>query len=306
MKSIVFASIAVCSLLCFASCKKDPVNQKPIDNAGIDQAIQLPIDHSILSGSAEDKDGQVVAYVWSEVSGPNTATIATNGAASSPITGLVAGRYVFQLLVTDDMGASGIDTVSINVLPANIVTLSLQPTGNPTEVHIWGNSTDREGSTPLSPEIGAAAWTDGSVVAMRALLQFDLSSIPASATIVSAKLTLYSNPAPLNGDGIHANSGTNNAMLIENVVTAWQPGSVKWINQPGVSATHQVAIPATSQSLLDLTDIDVSQLVMDLVKNSNNGFSLRLQTESIYNSRIFCSSKYPDDTKHPKLVIQYE
>src|SRR5664279_5107316 len=197
MKAIVFAAVAVCFFLCFASCQKDPVNQKPIANAGIDQAIQLPIDHSILSGTAEDKDGQVVGYVWSEVSGPSAATIATNGASSSPVTGLVAGAYVFQLLVTDNMGASGIDMVSINVLPANIVTLSLQPTGNPTEAPVWGNSTDREGSTSLSPEIGAATWTDGSLIAMRALLQFDLSSIPASATIVSAKLSLYSNPTPL-------------------------------------------------------------------------------------------------------------
>jgi hypothetical protein len=33
---------------------------------------------------------------------------------------------------------------------------------------------------------------------------------------------------------------------------------------------------------------------------------LQLQNEATYNSRIFCSSKFNDVKKHPKLVIVYE
>jgi len=306
MKTLFYTIFTAIFLICFSACKKEHVNQKPIADAGMDQTVQLPVDTAILTGSGQDNDGHVVGYVWSQVSGPNTAFIATNGSSSTNIRSLVAGVYVFQLLVTDDKGASGIDTVSVNVLPPVIVMLSLQPVSNPAEVHVWGNTTDLEGSTPSSPEIGVASWTSGSQVGMRALLKFDLSSIPTTATIVSAKLTLYSNPTPLNGDGIHANYGTDNAMLIEEVNTSWDPAAVKWTNQPGVTSTNQIVIPSTTQSLLDLDDIDVSLLVSDMVHNSNFGFSLRLQNETPYNSRIFCSSKYSDPAKYPRLVIQYE
>jgi hypothetical protein len=32
---------------------------------------------------------------------------------------------------------------------------------------------------------------------------------------------------------------------------------------------------------------------------------LKLQTEAIYNSRLFYSKKAPDATKRPKLIVQY-
>ena len=190
--------------------------------------------------------------------------------------------------------------------PQNSI-LMLQPNQNPTEVHIYGNGNELDGTDPNAPEIGATSWTDHGVrIGMRALLKFDLSSIPANATIASAKLTLYSNPTPLNGDQIHPNSGPDNTMLIQQVTSMWDPGTVRWNNQPATTTNNEIVIPHTDQSFLDLVDVDVSQLVNSMVStNSNNGFFLRLQTENIYNSRIFCSSKYSDSTKHPKLSISY-
>ncbi len=310
MKLFFFSFLTIVAVVTFTSCQKEHVhriNQVPTADAGPTQIIQLPKENASLNGSGKDNDGHIVAFLWSQLSGPNTATIMNNAADSTSLNGLIAGVYVFQLMVTDNMGATGVDTVSVTVNSPQIVTLKLQPDHNPTEVHISGNSNDIEVTSPQAPEIGAASWTVGGItIGMRALLKFDLSSIPSTATILSAKLTLYSNPTPLNGDQIHANSGPDNTMLIEQVTSSWDPNTVKWTNQPDVTTDNQIVIPHTTQSSLDLVDIDVSQLVSSMLSdNSNNGFFIRLQTEVIYNSRIFCSSKYPDATKHPKLVIEY-
>ena len=117
-------------------------------------------------------------------------------------------------MVIDDGGATGVDTVSLTVKGPVFLTLTQQPSNNPDEVHIWGNSS-LNGSGPGQPEIGAVSWTDGSTIGMRAAFKFDLSSIPSSATITSAKLSLYSNPTPINGhhpDDLRANFGSNNVM----------------------------------------------------------------------------------------------
>src|SRR4051812_48731577 len=53
-----------------------------------------------------------------------------------------------------------------------------------------------------------------------------------------------------------------------------------------------------------LIDLDVTALVKDIQQYGNYGFLLKLQNETIYTSRIFCSSLATDATKHPKLVIQ--
>jgi bacillopeptidase F len=62
-----------------------------------------------LDGSrSSDPDGTIVTYRWSE-GATAVGTTATVGLKRSP------GTYVFTLLVTDDDGATGSDTVTIVV-----------------------------------------------------------------------------------------------------------------------------------------------------------------------------------------------
>jgi hypothetical protein len=72
-----------------------------------------------LSGSGTDTDGTISSYSWTKISG-GTATITSPTSASTTITGLVAGTYVFQLQVTDNNGATATDTVQITVNAASI------------------------------------------------------------------------------------------------------------------------------------------------------------------------------------------
>lgn len=302
----------VTTILLLASCQKEEYlnNKVPIAEAGESQTVRVKDEYATakLKGSGKDLDGTVVAYLWSQVSGPGNARIVNEGADSTDVTRLKVGKYLFQLMVVDNDGATGVDTVSIIVDGPLAATLEQKPNKNPNEVHIYGNSS-YNGSGPGTPEIGAVSWTDGSTIAMRGAFKFDLSSIPSGATITSAYLSLYSNPTPLNGhhpNEIRANYGTDNSMLIQKVTEDWTAATVTWNNQPGSTTDNQVIIPHTAEPFLDLLDIDVTPLVAGMTgSNSNYGFLIKLKTEVIYNSRVFCSSFYTDSNKHPKLVVNY-
>lgn len=188
-----------------------------------------------------------------------------------------------------------------------VKTITIAPINNPDEVHIFG-SANIDQTDPNAPELlGGAGTYEGEFVTIRAAVKFDLDKLPANASIVSAKLTLYSNPTPLNGHDDVANSGPNNALLIQRITSDWTASEVKWTNQPSTTSDDEVVIPHTSEPFKDLKEIDVTDQVKNMIdENANYGFLLRLQTEEAYNFRVFCSSKYSDSSKRPKLQITYK
>jgi hypothetical protein len=304
MNSTLKSLLALSLLMLAIGCKKDDdfiENKVPVADAGPSKSITLP-DSVVLSGTGTDADGKVVAYLWSQVSGPTTSAIVNPGATSTAIKFSAAGSYLFQLMVTDDKGATGVDTVSVTVI-AGIQTLTLQPANNPNEINL-ALENGQNATYLANADIPVEAWTrNGYSFTVRSLLKFDLSTIPSNATITSANLYLYSYPnPPLNGNLTDANFGTNNSMWVQQVTANWSPTSVTWATQPSVTTTN-----STSQSTLDL-DLDVTNMVKSMVSgNANFGFLIKLQNETTYNSRIFVASHNSTyATKYPKLVVVYK
>ena len=302
--------VLVFGALLFTACKKETPNRVPKADAGPAQAITLPTNTVTLTGTGTDDDGDVVAYLWSQVSGPAATVITNPGSPNTAVTGLQQGTYIFQLMVTDDMGATGVDTMKVTVNQAQIKTLTLQPLKNPWEYRaVIYNGADA--SSALDYDIPVIAWTiNGQTIIERDLIKFDLSAIPSNSTIISANLYLYSHPAPLtNGNFVDANFGTNNTMYVQQITSNWAPGNINWFNQPTTTTTGQVVVPHTAQSFLDL-NLDVKSMVSSQVaNNANYGFMMKLQNEQIYTCRIFVSSQTPNNAllpKIPKLVIVYQ
>lgn len=142
-------------------------NIAPTANAGTDQAIQLPTSSTTLTGSANDPDGTINGYAWTRISGPNTPTIVSPTSATTSITGLIAGTYVFRLTVTDNLDLTGFDEMTVivsasaNVAPtANAgIDQSIQlPTNS---VNLVGSGNDPDGSivSYLWTQIAGAAAT---------------------------------------------------------------------------------------------------------------------------------------------------
>lgn len=279
----------------------------PIVWAGSPQSITLPLDSVILSGKATDSSSTIDGYLWSEVSGPNVPVFAADGSATTKVTGLTAGTYVFQLMATDSFGLTGIDTVDVvvNWNLKNNTPVTLAPVHNPWEIQYLGSSSWNPGEGQFPLELGADAWTiSGNPVMVRSAFRFDLSTL-ANPNIVTAKLSLFSNPTPYTGNLTTPNYGTSNAFYIQRINESWNPAIQTWNTQPATDTTAEVLIPQTNLPSLDLQNVDVTQLVKNMIASGNYGFMIKLQNEVYYNSRIFCSSSYADSTKRPILYITY-
>ena len=97
-----------------------PINKPPIANAGPDQSLVIPATattiNSVLNGSAStDPEGTTLTYGWRKISGPTAGTIAMPATSITSVNGLVAGTYVFELEVTDNLSATATDVVTVTV-----------------------------------------------------------------------------------------------------------------------------------------------------------------------------------------------
>src|SRR6185295_12322267 len=93
----------------------------PTANAGANQTITLPTSAVTLNGSGST--GTITSYAWTRISGPNTPTITSPAAATTTVTGLIQGTYVFQLSVNNGASVSQTTvTVAAAVTTTNIFT----------------------------------------------------------------------------------------------------------------------------------------------------------------------------------------
>lgn len=109
-----------------------------------------------LSGSGTDPDGSISGYAWRKVSGPAAGVITSPASAITTVTGLTMGVYQYEFSVTDNQGATGLDTVQITVLAGNI-----KPKANAGQDQII--------TLPSSATIlrGAATAVDGKITAYK-------------------------------------------------------------------------------------------------------------------------------------------
>ena len=137
----------------------------------------------------------------------------------------------------------------------------------------------------------------------RALMHFDLSGIPANATITDAKLDLFAYGTIGSYPGHY---GTANNALIERVTSNWTENTVTWNNQPTSTPVNQVPLAGTTNATLDYLNINVTSIIQDIhASSSNNGIILKLATEAATNLLPFCSKDHPNQNKHPKLRVTY-
>lgn len=83
----------------------------PVANAGPDLTINLPTSSTTLDGTGSS--GTITSYTWSQLHGPNTATITSGTTATPTVSGLIAGTYMFKLA----LNGGGIDSMQLFVNP---------------------------------------------------------------------------------------------------------------------------------------------------------------------------------------------
>ena len=95
----------------------NPNGENPVADAGPDRNVLLPTSSLTLDGSATDADGTIDTYAWTQIGGPNTATLAGEDTENLTVSNLIAGTYSFQLMVTDNDGNTDSDSALVNVVP---------------------------------------------------------------------------------------------------------------------------------------------------------------------------------------------
>lgn len=184
-------------------------------------------------------------------------------------------------------------------------TIVLKP--GPTEgkdARVWSLSPDNNYWN--YPYIKANAWTWGGNFGIeRTFIEFDLDSLPPDSEILSAKLSFFYHF--LGGTPEQTHSG-DNYCLIQRVISPWTENGVTWNNQPATSGDNQVILEPTTDPQQDYTDIDVTNLVVDMLNDPENsyGFLFRILDEEEYRRSAYASSDHPDPEKWPMLGITYE
>jgi hypothetical protein len=142
--------------------------------------------------------------------------------------------------------------------------------------------------------------TAGTGFELDTLLKFDISSIPASASISSARIRLYY---------FHWNDvdPVGRRLTTHRITSAWDEATTKWSNRPSfhATATSSLNMPGAFGWL----EWDVTSDVQDFVSGSNTNYGWHIRNASgsypwpmIY----FRSKEYVDPNYHPQLEVEYE
>lgn len=108
-----------------------------------------------LTAVGNDNDGNIVSYLWTQQSGPNTATLSNQNTANLSVSNMIDGTYTFRCTVTDDDGATGFAQVSVVKTSNTDPSITVGSGGfyvNQTSVQANIEATDIEDGTDLTYE----------------------------------------------------------------------------------------------------------------------------------------------------------
>ena len=116
----------------------------PVANAGADQNIPYdlsncstnPFTIPLIGSESHDPDGTITKYYWQIIFPINSSITVTNSnKAQASVTGLQAGKYIFELSVTDNDGNIKKDTTQLIIVATNrqLVQARLTPVGTLSE-----------------------------------------------------------------------------------------------------------------------------------------------------------------------------
>jgi|GEM_PF-6950661 parallel beta-helix repeat protein len=132
-----------------------PSNQAPTADAGPDQTITLPTNTVTLNGTGNDPDGSITGYNWARISGPNgSGLVQQANSASTQVTGLTAGTFVYRLTVTDNAGATASSDVTVTVNPESVGSnrSPIANAGHDFSVTLPTNAANLNGSASSDPD----------------------------------------------------------------------------------------------------------------------------------------------------------
>ena len=213
-----------------------PVITTPIANAGIDQAADAG-DMVTLDGSGSfDPQGDALSYLWTVLSEPTGSAVALSSATSvtPTFTPLISGSYIIELVVSDGISNSPVDTVTVNVSTTNTQPLAnagIDQTGQAGDVITLNgsSSSDADGDSLTyqwaltSVPVGSTAVLTINDVAM-SMFTADIAGVYQAQLIVNdGQVDSNNDSVSINIENINtipvANAGPDQSAFANNLVT---------------------------------------------------------------------------------------
>jgi hypothetical protein len=193
-----------------------------------------------------------------------------------------------------------------NVAPPTITHLLLQDAAI-SEANV--NSNYPSFNRGADGRIHTCAWTfSGNYGAARTFMNFDLSSIPKDAKILTAELKLYADTTNnYNLSRGHNSLTGSNEWKIKRVTGDWTENTLTWDNRPETDEVGVINMPE-STSGDETYVVDISDFLNDQLQHPDKyyGIMFQLRTESIYRVIAFCSKEHPyAATLKPTLKLTY-
>ncbi len=231
------------------------LNRPPVANVGgpYSGRATLPIVFAASATDPSDVDSTGgFNYEWDyEYNGTFAADQSGANLVSPSHTYATPGTYTVALRVTDKDGA----TSAIATAPVTVSTRTTLLTLN-ASADTWVDEDNKNNNHGSEPNMDVRSWSDNTRVS---LVRFDTSSLPASATIVSAKLKLYAGVVP----------SVTRTYDVRRIMSNWAESTSTWQNQPEKvgNYTSRASTPATPEWMTWDVTTDLQAFMNGIVNN---------------------------------------
>ena len=194
-------------------------NQAPLANAGKDITITLPVSTVTLDATtSSDSDGKISKYTWKKLTGPAAGVITNAAIATTSVTGLTAGTYIFTLTITDDKAATDIDSIIVKVNPATVNKAPVANAGSGATITLPVNTVTLDGMASADPDgsISKYEWKKvsgpaGGTIATATAVKTAITGLTAGSYVFSLTVTDNKNTANTATVTVKVNPAANKA-----------------------------------------------------------------------------------------------
>ena len=245
-----------------------------------------------FTDASSDSDGTVSSWQWDFGDG-NTSTAQNPSHSYS-----AAGSYSVTLTITDNNGGEDSTAQTVAVTDSSgPVTIELQQGLNSytgaEDTYVASSKTTTNYGSETTILADGSDRTYGELIS---LLKWDVSSIPAGATVTAASITLQVFDA------------TNNAYNLWEMLANWSESTATWSNaDPDSNSGDNIGSfsPTSTGSYTITLNADGIALVQSWVDGSAN-YGITIQSASTTNGIDMRSSEYGTQAQRPMLTVTYE